>query len=301
MYCKHCGKQIDEDATFCQHCGKQIRKTGDSKQKSQLNSDQTFQWARLTTTIEIPGPPLFGVKYRFVLKAVFPDGNENTAGPEFWAPAQVDIEADLAEQYAKEELHKLINVLIESGWEYEGRGAKWYHHNFRRPFTSNLRKAIREQQKSEIKEEAQAVHNDSRRGCSLFVLIIISVLVMLGVISISTGAFRAAPAASTPSPKPTDIADVLGLKTPEMKALYRSLIGIWQEQDGTRIYTFNPDGTIIVQNDNETQGEGIWVVNSNASFKYTINGTTEHYGVTISEGVLFLKKGPAVVRTFRKR
>jgi uncharacterized membrane protein YvbJ len=22
MYCKHCGKQIDEDSVFCQYCGK---------------------------------------------------------------------------------------------------------------------------------------------------------------------------------------------------------------------------------------------------------------------------------------
>jgi len=24
MYCKHCGKEIDETSTYCQHCGKQI-------------------------------------------------------------------------------------------------------------------------------------------------------------------------------------------------------------------------------------------------------------------------------------
>lgn len=24
MYCKHCGKEIDDTSTFCQHCGKKI-------------------------------------------------------------------------------------------------------------------------------------------------------------------------------------------------------------------------------------------------------------------------------------
>ena len=24
MYCKHCGKVIDDDSTFCQHCGKPL-------------------------------------------------------------------------------------------------------------------------------------------------------------------------------------------------------------------------------------------------------------------------------------
>lgn len=27
MYCKHCGKEIDDNSTFCKHCGKQINDT----------------------------------------------------------------------------------------------------------------------------------------------------------------------------------------------------------------------------------------------------------------------------------
>lgn len=33
MYCKHCGKQIDDNSTFCNHCGKQLVE----KKKSPLN------------------------------------------------------------------------------------------------------------------------------------------------------------------------------------------------------------------------------------------------------------------------
>ena len=31
MYCKHCGKEIDDNSTFCKHCG-----------KSQINSDKSL-------------------------------------------------------------------------------------------------------------------------------------------------------------------------------------------------------------------------------------------------------------------
>ena len=27
MYCKHCGKEIDDNSTFCQHCGKKLVET----------------------------------------------------------------------------------------------------------------------------------------------------------------------------------------------------------------------------------------------------------------------------------
>lgn len=31
MYCKFCGKQIDDNAQFCQHCGKKLKQSGSSK------------------------------------------------------------------------------------------------------------------------------------------------------------------------------------------------------------------------------------------------------------------------------
>ena len=63
MYCKHCGKLIDDDSTFCKHCGKSqdvnpisnasnVQKTSNKEQSAILKSinnmsEKEKKWARI--------------------------------------------------------------------------------------------------------------------------------------------------------------------------------------------------------------------------------------------------------------
>ena len=42
MYCKHCGKEIDEDSAFCSHCGKQISGIGNNINESDNQQTQVI-------------------------------------------------------------------------------------------------------------------------------------------------------------------------------------------------------------------------------------------------------------------
>jgi len=42
MYCKFCGKQIDEDSAFCSHCGKQIKISRDDRSPASADTDPFF-------------------------------------------------------------------------------------------------------------------------------------------------------------------------------------------------------------------------------------------------------------------
>ena len=50
MYCRFCGKQIDDDSVFCVHCGKNLTKTNKSDSKEQNHESNNLSQNTTTET-----------------------------------------------------------------------------------------------------------------------------------------------------------------------------------------------------------------------------------------------------------
>ena len=46
MFCRYCGKEIEEDSCFCKYCGKNIEKTGYTSKKNHVKKfeDLSFKY-----------------------------------------------------------------------------------------------------------------------------------------------------------------------------------------------------------------------------------------------------------------
>ena len=59
MYCRFCGKQIDDDSVFCVHCGKKLTETNKSDSKEQNHKSNNL--SQNTTTETDGGSSLWGL------------------------------------------------------------------------------------------------------------------------------------------------------------------------------------------------------------------------------------------------
>lgn len=75
MYCKHCGKPIDNDSTFCSHCGKQISETEESiienstqqNQEDDILSSPSAQYVAKESEKQKRGKTTFGNSSKKIL------------------------------------------------------------------------------------------------------------------------------------------------------------------------------------------------------------------------------------------
>lgn len=299
MYCKHCGKQIDSDAQFCQYCGKQINTTRGQQPIASNNKQGVME--HLTVTVGIAGPSLVGTKYHFIMNVIHPKGRETITGPEFWAPAEANIEADGAEQYARTELNELTQFLMENGWEYAGQGVRWYSLQYKRPFTLEAYQ-MRAAQTQAITQENEARRRGKLGGCVLSVIL----LIILGVFLVALDNYEAAKQseliqASLPTPFPTATWVSTPTYTSQEEIFHAQLSGRWRENGGKGMYDLREDGTATVKETAFINGDGTWRVISTTDIRYTIGKASMRLGVELLGDTLIIKNATGdVIGTYSR-
>ncbi len=53
MYCKYCGKQIDDDSCYCRHCGKNVLSKAIDETKSLSNESEVDQYIYLASHLTL--------------------------------------------------------------------------------------------------------------------------------------------------------------------------------------------------------------------------------------------------------
>ncbi len=125
MFCKNCGAQLPDEASFCWKCGKpqkqgveepkweicEVRRSLDKRVGWSLMSGETYNWS-------------------FWAEAVGPNGIYNAGGSQAFVRGLGKPDDRPAE--LRKILDSLIDKLVKDGWEPLLREEDWYSFSFRR-------------------------------------------------------------------------------------------------------------------------------------------------------------------------
>lgn len=134
MYCKACGKQIDEESVFCRYCGAPQKASGAAQ-----SAEPKWETCEIKWGSSYPGYfSSFGSnnKFWFSADAIGPNGRYEAARSPVIKTKYLHSDYDVKEQENNPEFQNLLNELIKKltseGWQPTVRGVHWFSHMFRR-------------------------------------------------------------------------------------------------------------------------------------------------------------------------
>ncbi len=123
MFCKSCGTQLPDDATFCMKCG--------TPQKEGVRPvEPKFETCQIMRVVVKPDSWTYEEKMKFAAEVIGPKGKYNACeSPVLTHNVQYDV-------YQKEFGHHvdtMVNKLLHDGWEaVDSRGENWWNYRFKR-------------------------------------------------------------------------------------------------------------------------------------------------------------------------